>query len=316
MRTGVMSSTCLAAVLLAGPAPASAQNMAGTVWSAGGAPLRSAEVSMLDALNAEVLGSAITDYDGNYDSGPIPSGDYRVRFADQFSVGRLGSAAVEFCSAAVVTVLPVETTIVDHAMVPSKVVGFDFRGAVAGAVRDATTGVALQGIEVSIFGPTDARLIASGSSGADGTYAVEFQAFGDGAVRVRFSDSSGAYLPRFHGADGADVFCAGAVVPASAEGVDTFMNRVPPAQVTQHLIDAIDSLGLPASVDATLSTPLRRLVDLLTDENADNDAAGCGHMMGFLSRVDVLERKGQLSPAEADELRSVAGSLQALLGCP
>ena len=116
MRTGVMSSTCLAAVLLAGPAPASAQNMAGTVWSASGAPLRSAEVSMLDAINAEVLGSAITDYDGNYDSGPIPSGDYRVRFADQFSVGRLGSAAVEFCSAAVVTVLPVETTTVDHAM--------------------------------------------------------------------------------------------------------------------------------------------------------------------------------------------------------
>jgi hypothetical protein len=310
-----MLSTCLAAVLLAAPAPASAQNMAGTVWS-GGAPLRGAEVNMLDAVNAEVLGSAITDYDGNYDSGPIPIGEYRVRFADQFSVGRLGSAAAEFCSATVVTVLPVETTTLDHAMVPLIKFGFGFKGTVAGAVRDAATGAALQGIEISVFGPADARLIASGASGADGTYAVELRAFGDGTVRVRFSDPSGAHLPRFYGAGGADVFCAAAAVPAGAVGVDIFMDRVPPVQVTQHLIDTIDSLGLPASVDATLSTPLGRLIDLLADENADNDAAGCGHMRGFLSRVDVQERKGQLSPAEADELRSVAGSLQALLGCP
>ena len=78
----------------------------------------------------------------------------------------------------------------------------------------------------------------------------------------------------------------------------------------------LDSFNLPAGVEVMLATPVTRLLDLLTDNNPSNDAAACGQLTGFVSRVEVQTNKGQLSPTEADALTQTAENVRTTLGCP
>ena len=324
MRKLFVSCVAVMLAFLTCPGMAAAQNISGIVLGAGvGAPpVRGTVVTMFDAANAEVLATATTGFDGTYDSGIIPAGDYRVRFNNQFHAGKEGTGA--FCSADVFTVLPLNTTIVDHRFSdtageigdPSKEVD-PKTGDLGGTVRDAVTLAPLQGILVSLSDSETAVLIATTTTDAGGNYG--FTGIAAGSVKIRFWEPSGAFFPQFFGAVGADVFCQGtpvAIGDGSPVTVDTFMNRVPADSLTQYLVEEIDSFDLPAGVEAMLATPVTRLLDLLTDNNSSNDAAACGQLTGFVSRVEVQNNKGQLSPAEADALTQSAENVRTALGCP
>lgn len=320
MTLRIIVAVCTA-VLLSWAGTATAQNITGTVLDGDkdGSPVRSVVVTMLDAVNADVLATATTDFDGRYDSGLIPAGQYRLRFQHQFHSGDDGAAV--FCSADVVAVQPLTTTVVDHRLTVDKDPREEIDGAidgakggVAGTVRDAVTLASLHGIQVIILDATSAEPLGTVTTGPDGTY--EFSGAALQVARVRFRDPSGTYFPQFHGAGGADVYCSGTPVGFDDESyTDAFMNRVPPEVLTDQLIDALDSLDLPPSVDAMLTTPVTRLIDLLSDGNGSNDMAGCGQLTAFVSRVNVQEKKGQLSPSEAAALRQSADNVAISLGC-
>jgi hypothetical protein len=307
---------------LTAPGTAAAQSIAGTITGAemGAPPARDIAVEMLDAANGELLASALTNFEGTYNSGIIPVGEYRVRFNGiWFFRGEKAEVTDDFCSAAAVTVIPMTTTVVDQRMPgPVLVAGESYKGAVSGSVRDAATLSPLGGIRVTILDRWSAELVGSTTTDANGVYEFSGSRFSvDGMVRVRFSDPSKTFFPQFFGGAGADVFCAGTPVFLGHEvgEVDAVMNRVSFDFLTQELTETIGSFELPPSVDAMLSTPLTRLLDLVTDDNASNDWAACGQLTAFVSRVDVQEKRGQLSPAEAGALRASAANIAISLAC-
>jgi len=274
-----------------------------------------------DAVNAELLASATTDSSGHYDSGNLPTGDYRVRLSDAFSTEFVGAGGLNtFCAGTIVPVLALTTSALDAQILGSKSDDgpkeiADLGGGIAGTVVDASTGAPLQGIRVSILDASSAELIATVSTDADGFYSFGSK---DGflpAMKARFADPGGSFFPEFYGAD-ADAFCTAAtVLPKSPGTADASLDRVPPAHLTQHLAETVQGYDLPTSVATMLGTSLTQVRALLADDNAGNDAAACGQLGSFVTRVDVQERRGALSTAQASELRSLVASLRTAIGC-
>jgi hypothetical protein len=324
----------IVATLVVGlPSVAFGQHIAGTVTGVEIPGIQGIQVTFFDAANAETLGSATTNFAGAYDSGLIPAGNYRVRFSDPVGVANPGSYAAEFfgaagadafCSAAVVPVLLATTTIVNQVvrrLEPTQIA--EVRGGVAGVVRSAATGAPLGGIEVRLFDATNASLVTTTQTNADGTYAIGV-ASKEGApvpdmVRVRFFDPTGIFFPQFFvgGAAGPDDFCAGALLflRESPQGVDAFLELIPPAQQTENLTEAIEALNLPSNVESMLRTPLVQAVALLNDANSNNDAGVCAQLNSFISRINIQESRGQLSPSDASALRGSTAAILAALGC-
>ena len=88
-----------------------------------------------------------------------------------------------------------------------------------------------------------------------------------------------------------------------------------PAQASEHLIDVINGMGLPNGVSNSLLGPLHEAAALLSDGNPNNDAGACGKLGAFLNQVAAKEAAGQLTAAQAAELRRLAAALRAALGC-
>ena len=317
-------------VVLALPAPAVAQRVTGTVTGieSDSEGIQGIQVTFFDAVNAETLGSATTDFAGVYDSGLIPAGSYRVRFWDQFGVGKAAPYSAEFsgdggvdsfCSATVIPVLLGGTSTVNEAMRPSEPsLAVLSDGAIVGTVRSAATGAPLAGVEVRLLG-SNAQALAILETDANGVYTFEFHNRFFPRVRLGFFDPTGVYFPQFfaEGAAASYDFCAGSLLNLSERKgeVDVWLEPVPPAQQTEHLTDAIEALSLPSNVESMLRTPLTQTVALLTDANANNDAGVCAQLTSFISRVNIQENKGQLSPADASALRASTAAILDALGC-
>jgi hypothetical protein len=322
---GALAVTLVAAL----SAAAVTQNISGTVTYEGTA-IEGIHVDFLDAANAEALGSATTDSTGAYDSGLVPAGDYRVRFSDPLSVANPGSFASQFfgaggadsfCAATVVTLASGGSTIVDDGMGLAHSDGILINPAhvgVSGVVRSAATGAPLPGIEVRIFSATNAVPISVVATNPDGVYAYRIDGFFMDEARVRFFDPAGRYFPQFFaaGVAGSDDFCAGGLLDLNHNPVaDVSLRPIPPAQLTENLGSTIETLGLPSSVESMLRTPLTQAVALLSDANPNNDTGVCAQLRSFISRVEVQERRGQLSPADAAALRESTAAILASLGC-
>jgi hypothetical protein len=82
-----------------------------------------------------------------------------------------------------------------------------------------------------------------------------------------------------------------------------------PAQAIQNLITAIGNMGLPAGVANSLSAPLNNI-------NPNNTSAACGKLNAFLNQVNAKQSNGQLTVAQANQLRQLANAIKAQLGCP
>ena len=154
---------------------------------------------------------------------------------------------------------------------------------------------------------------------ANGAYAVPpkdaIQLFVNPTIRVRFHDPAGNYFPEFSGAGDLDDFCgSNAFAEGGHPAVNGFLGRITPDSA--GLIVLVEDLGLPTDVTEDLDTPLVRAVGILTDDKPNNDTAACGHLTAFISRVNLQERKGQLTTTQADDLRASTEALKSELGCP
>jgi hypothetical protein len=306
----------VALALLTGSA--AGQSITGTVSDEGGRPLRGILVSFFDSASAELIAVATTDFNAAYSSGLIPAGNYRVEFSGgNYDPTFFGASGLHnYCLGTVVPVASHSTTSgvneVMRSSDPRLVVEYDY--AVEGFVVNAVTGVPLAGIKVGVLDAVDAALIAEGITGAGGEYRVDARQFGNNTARVKFSDPGSNYFPQFFGAATPD-FCAATALNGSGKvGADASMQPIP-SQAAQMLIDQIKNLSLPADITTTLAAPLVKAADLLKDGNANNDQAVCAHLGGFITRVEIQEKRGQLSPTEAADLRASAEALQATLGC-
>jgi 5-hydroxyisourate hydrolase-like protein (transthyretin family) len=302
--------------LAAATAAATLQTFVGTITDPDGVPIQGIEVSFFDATNAELIATATTDPNGDYDSGAIPTGDYRVRFADPFGAQFYGDGGIEeFCDGTIVPLPASTTTILDVQLPPREPRAIAaFEGPIAGTVVDRATGAPLQGIRVSILKNFNAEVMATLITDADGVYSFGSKGELLTLMRIRFSDPTNTFFSGFYGA-GSDTFCTAPTVSEASASLDGFLDRVPPEQLTQLLADTVQSYDLPASVATMLGTPLTQARRLLADGGQGNTAAACGQLASFLTRVDVQERRGELSAAEAGELRALAVNLQGVLGC-
>jgi 5-hydroxyisourate hydrolase-like protein (transthyretin family) len=316
MRKGLIVLT-IAALLLTAVAAATLQNVAGTVTDPIAEPLQGIEVSFYDAVNAELLATATTDSSGNYDSASIPTGDYRVRLTDPngaYGPEFYGAAESDsFCDGTIVPVTASTTTDLDaqiRAFEPVLIATGE--GPVFGTVVDAATGTPLAGIRVSILKSWNAEVMATVITDADGVYSLGSKEIP--SLRIRFSDPTGTFFSEFYGA-GSDAFCSAPTVTGKVHQRDGFLDRVPPEHLTQQLADTVTGYDLPSSVATMLGTSLTQVRKLLADDREGNNAAACGQLGSFVTRVDVQERRGELSAAQASELRSLAANLRTALGC-
>lgn len=344
MRKGLTVLTVTVAMTLVAFA-ATVQNVAGTISEpATGEPVEGLQVSFYDAVNAELLASATTDASGHYDTGNLPAGNYRVRFsmAPPYMPRYLGPDGTDsFCGGTIVSVVESTTTVLDADVPsnkegdgggaieeedPTKVAGDGGGGlldeiapgadsGVAGTVVDSDTGAPLPGIRVTLLRAGNATQVATGTTGPDGTWSFDSEDLPAGSVRVRFTDPSGAYAQEFYGAE-ADVFCTATIVHVGLnDAVDVSLEKVPPAQLTQQLEDTVEDYGLSPAVETLLGTSLTQVRKLLADDHPGNDSAACGQLASFVNRVDVQERKGELTAVQANELKSMSTNVRSSLGC-
>ena len=88
-----------------------------------------------------------------------------------------------------------------------------------------------------------------------------------------------------------------------------------PADASARLIEAIRR-ALPPEEQTSLIGPLRQVATLLTDANPANDRAACGRLDAFIDQVNAKEQSGEVTAAQATQLRQDAGDITAALGCP
>lgn len=310
---------------------AARQNITGQVVSTGdGAPLTRIQVDLLDALNAGVVATAVSDPTGYFDSGDLPAGSYRIRFSDPFGQGTRGSAipemygagADEFCAGSPVTLASGATfTLRQELTLRGPVlVTVDF-GGLSGNVWDAVTRAPVQGVQVSLLRADNGEVVpitrGTAVTDAAGYYSFGFELRGTSVVKVRFSDPRGAYFPEFAGTTdlARDDFCTASRITDWRTPLDALLNRVPPEQSTQSLLNLIENLTVPDQLKTALGTPLLRAVDLMTDGNGQNDGGACAQLSAFVTRVDIKERTGQLAPGDANLLRQMATNTRYSLNC-
>jgi hypothetical protein len=326
MQTKMTLSVFVLSLLVWLPSQSMAGNITGTVIDKDGTPVDNIQVVFLDALNAELLATSFTGGSGSYNSGILPNGDYRIRFSDPgshapgFYVPEFfgASGADDFCSAGVSIVTSDSTAMIDESMQfsgPTLTVVRDF--SFSGRARDAATLLPIPGIQVNFLNGVNGQQVTAVTTNADGLYKSGVKLFVDPTIRVRLTDPAVIYFPEFVGTSvpSNDDFCLGFEFPEGGHtGVNAKLDviRVDP----DDLIAVVEDLDLPGDVATMLATPLTRATALLTDDNPNNDAAVCRQLAAFLSRVDIQERKGQLTTAQADALRASTEIVTTEIGCP
>ncbi len=88
-----------------------------------------------------------------------------------------------------------------------------------------------------------------------------------------------------------------------------------PGQGLPYLQGLIAGYGLPGGTANSLNAPLNQALAILTDPNPSNDDAACGKLTAFMNQVNAKEANGQLTAAQAAELRDVAQAIWTFLGC-
>ena len=169
-----------------------AGSLSGTIVDEGGQPIEAVYVSATrDDGQTYLSFSAHTDANGEYTVGPVPVGDYVLRFevyasASSNFVSEYYNDTLDFGSATPVAAEPgVAAGGFDAELAP----GATISGAVVGS--DAPT-IGLEGVSVSAYSDASS---AYGSTDANGDYTLYGLAMGD--VIVEFSPSSGPYLQQW-----------------------------------------------------------------------------------------------------------------------
>lgn len=80
-----------------------------------------------------------------------------------------------------------------------------------------------------------------------------------------------------------------------------------PKQIIDELISIIQNLeNVPQSVKADLIAAWEGVSDILNDNNPNNDEPACDKLGDFIIEVNTNERRGTLTPDQADDLGTLA----------
>lgn len=172
-------------------------------------------------------------------------------------------------------------------------------------------GTPLSNITVDILNAVNATEVTSTQTDVDGFYTTgSMELLADITLKLRFIDNTAVYLSEYFGAGGADDFNLGEAMGSSTrEGTNAELVQNSPSDIIADITEATVN-------DAELTTQLNQATALLNDNNPNNDTASCGVLTGFTNKVNVRERKGELSTVEADSLRDSVSTAKSLLGCP
>jgi hypothetical protein len=86
-----------------------------------------------------------------------------------------------------------------------------------------------------------------------------------------------------------------------------------PKQIIDRLISTIQNLdddNVPQSVKTNLTSVLRQVSNILSDDNPNNDESACGRFGGFINQVNANERRDTLTADQADELTAQAEDIR------
>ena len=211
-------------------------SISGTVTDTStGQPVASAVVEILDQHGAFVR-LAFTDSQGNYSVGGLASGSYEVEFNDYgVYVAQYYNASSTLQGAAAVDISDGQAvTGIDAALDPG--------ARITGRVTDATTGKPISGLQVYLANP-QGQGVASGATGADGTYTIAGVTPGPYVVGFGRTGVSPNYVPQYY--DGQSGLGSARVVTATdgqtTSGIDAAMQ--PGAELEGTVTDV--STGSP-----------------------------------------------------------------------
>jgi hypothetical protein len=149
-----------------------------------------------------------------------------------------------------------------------------------------------------------------------------------GNITISCDPPSGSVFP----IGDTEVQCS-ATDEAGNEGTESFTVTVNPPtpsptptlptakQIIDRLISTIQNLddddNVPESLKANLTSVLKQISNILTDDNPNNDNLACAKLSAFINQVNANERRDMLPTDEADELRTQAEDITdvLLLGC-
>jgi hypothetical protein len=87
-------------------------------------------------------------------------------------------------------------------------------------------------------------------------------------------------------------------------------------QIIEKLISDIQNLeDVPQDTKTRIVAFLERALALLSDDNPNNDNSACGRFDAFINQVNANERRGSLTAAQADDLRTQAQDIRDMLDC-
>jgi len=293
-----------------------------------GSALQGVTVYFLEAINAVIETTAVTDANGSYQSAPLAAGYYRVRFSSVIVSGTSyppayyganGEDLWELGSIVQVTDgTNLDVSITLNSSSPSQTI--ECGAMIAGMVTDGT-GVPLAGIEVSARNALNAMPIvvsgvpATALTDSSGKYNLR-----TGGVcvsdKIRFADPSGSFLSEYAGAGGTDDFSLAAALTRSGfderpRELNESLARVTPDQAIQNVMDLVTDLGFSND----LAGGLDQGIAIVQDANPNNDTAACGILEAFINRVNNRLKRGELTQAEATALVQNATAAKSAIGC-
>lgn len=301
----------------------------GNVTVENGAYIINPTVTVMDAVNAEIVEVTQGSEKGYYQTGPLPDGRYKVYIngmTSRFCVvpgfitdevpsptfdgaqvfGVSGDIDVEASSSKYVEI----ECIFVHCL--------ETRNGISGKVADSESLIGLDNIYVNLVDPINGFPIVLDKqlqTDENGFFITSFIGCGPVEVKVRFVDPANYYLSEFYGAGDYDDFSMGAVLDLSLyPDIKLTLSGQTPEDMIVDLIEEIE-LSLPTDVAESLTNNLEVSVNLLVDKNPNNDNAVCGMLKGFSNQLSGKVNSGAITQAEADALLESAKELHNLLEC-
>jgi len=317
--------------------------ISGAIIDEAAMPLLGANVRIFDAVNAEILTTTTTDRLGNFLSGQLPAGRYKIRIdLVEFSGTECRRAYREFLgneipdSGGKVVHADVIDTAKDFAVVdgsttqltgdvaqarcPIPMECVPTRPSLDGVLIDKETLGLINGVLIRAKDPINAMPkvpdLVSGEIG-DGVFSWRLPlGCPVGDAKVRFFDPMGRYSPEYY-LDKDDNFALGDVVSLD-EGANlnkVFLSRVSPSQQLANLANQVSSMPITDQVKNSLTHLLGQAKTLLEDANPNNDKSACGLLNAFINRLDGLVASRQITSDMRAVLTSGAQDIQKQLNC-
>ena len=287
-----------------------------------GASIQDIEVDAYDA-SGDFVNSACTGSDGSYAVPGLATGTYQVGFAASNIGGLCGGSLQNYLpqfyngKASLTTADPVAVTVgstttgIDAALRPG--------GQMTGRVTDASTGAAIQNVEVDAY-DSNGNFVNSTCTASDGSYTVSGLATGSYRVGFAVSGLSGFcggslqnYLPQFYNGKASLATADPVAVTAgsTSTGIDAALQ--PGGQITGKVTDASTGAAIAGESVTVLGSSGNFVGFASTDSNGNYTVAGLTtgtYKVEFYGGGNYLTQfyNGKASLATADPVAVTVGS--------